>query len=304
MKNFIKNIITQTIITNMTIIYALLYSCMIPTISYVAKPLFDQSPITLGIHPFFDGTFIDAARMEQVERFKHTVKQLLLGKKQPDGSFKGYFLFNDSYHNIESLKEIEATITSIADNEIMKQLLEKIKNDFIKISNYYKNSTPGVKAFTTGLIKESCEKRNRLDSSLLTWAKTTPENEDAVFKQEITSFKKFSIFLIDLHNFFNDLTHTCPKAHALFILEQKKLFAIKKLLPTVIQELKNSDLQQTHNNSSNNSSNNNDQIPFNQKSFFNNIKKNNILSIIALENITTETVLKLCLEFLNNESAS
>jgi|GEM_PF-2835687 len=300
MKSFIKNIqahdikkyFTRTDMHKTTSIFIfILYLCIIPTLSYT--PLFyafsligDQAPITLGIHPFFDGTFIDAARIEQVERFKHTLKQMLFGKKQSDGSFKGCFLFNNAYHNIKSLKTIETTITSIAESEALKELLEKIKNDFIKISNYYKNSTPGVKAFTTGLIKESCEKRNRLDSSLLTWAKTTPENEDNIFKQEITSFRKFYTFLIDLHNFFNDLTHTCPKAHALFIQEQKKLFAIKKLLPTIIQKLKN----------------NNNQIPFNQKLFFNTIKKNNILSTITLESITEKMILELCLEFLNNES--
>ena len=63
----------------------------------------------------------------------------------------------------------------------------------------------GAKNIMVVLIQEDCQKRNRLDSLLLDWAKTKEGQESTMFEHQITSFGHYYYFLTDLVNFLLDL---------------------------------------------------------------------------------------------------
>lgn len=193
-----------------------------------------------------DGSFINADRIEEIKRFQFKILNLLLGDLQPDGTRIGHYLFQGIPHTVQTLQEQEellkksTTPHSLLDKAKateLDELLEKGKIDFMHISDEFRNSARGSKTFTVQLIEESCQKRGRTNSILLTWAHTTLEQEHAVFKKEVTNFEKLDTFLADLFNFLTDLQNSCPKARNLYSKRVEKYKAIKKLLPQEIKKI-------------------------------------------------------------------
>lgn len=94
-----------------------------------------------------------------------------------------------------------------------KALEEAIKDFDRKVAPFMEDAR-GAKAQLFALIQESCKKRNRLDSFLLTWADAEEGHETSAMQTQITSFKSLSVFCQDLIMFLKDMINSCPKAVA------------------------------------------------------------------------------------------
>ena len=90
--------------------------------------------------------------------------------------------------------------------------LEFAKHDFIKTTEPFIKGIEPAKKLLLSLIDEFCQRRNRLDSVILSWTHAQSGSEAKVFNHEIQNFAKFDIFLSDLTLFLKDLIHSCPKA--------------------------------------------------------------------------------------------
>lgn len=131
----------------------------------------------------------------------------------------GNYTYNNQKYSIHQLGELESAL----DNpKILKLQLAQAKHDFIEITQAFVKDIRTAKKLILSLMVEFCERRNRPDSLILSWAKTNGGNEEHVFDQVITSFKVYDIFLSDLTLFLKDLINSCPKARQQYQEWQKK----------------------------------------------------------------------------------
>jgi hypothetical protein len=86
------------------------------------------------------------------------------------------------------------------------------KNDFIETTKHFMKGIEPAKKLLLSLMDEFCERRNRLDSVILTWTHAKNGNEAEVFDHAIKNFADFDLFLQDLTFFLKDLINSCPKA--------------------------------------------------------------------------------------------
>lgn len=190
-----------------------------------------------------DGSLINADKIEFISKFRRTLLTFILGDQLPNGQRKGRYFFNGAFHSIESLARIEQEIKSVSNEKeraarllALEEVLTHAKADFIVQSSEFIESGRGSKNIMIVLIQEDCQKRNRLDSLLLEWAKTKEGQESTMFERQITTFDDYYHFLADLVNFLLDLTHSCHKAHAQFKDRVAKWSAVKEILPLVFKK--------------------------------------------------------------------
>jgi hypothetical protein len=189
-----------------------------------------------------DGSLINADKIEFISKFRRTLLAFILGDQLPNGQRKGKYFFNGAFHSIESLARIEeelkgsTTPKDSAAQLALQELLTYAKADFIVKSSEFIESGRGSKNIMIVLIQEDCQKRNRLDSLLLEWAKTKEGQESTMFEHQINNFGDYYHFLADLVNFLLDLVHSCPKGHAQFKDRVTKWSAVKEILPTVLKK--------------------------------------------------------------------
>ncbi len=189
-----------------------------------------------------DGTFLNADKIEFIRKFRRTLLTFIFGDQLSNNQRKGKYFFCGKWHGVESLARIEqelATSTRKEDVEkrlAIEELLTHAKADFIVQSSEFIESGRGAKNIMVVLIQEDCQKRNRLDSLLLDWAKTKEGQESTMFERQITSFGHYYYFLTDLVNFLLDLVHSCPKAEKQFKDRVAKWSAVKAILPTVLKK--------------------------------------------------------------------
>lgn len=189
-----------------------------------------------------DGTFINADKIEFIRKFRRKLLDFILGELLTNGQRKGKYCFNGKLCSIEVLARIEQEIQDSEKEEDIKlkfalqELLTHAKADFIVQSNEFIESGRGSKGIMVILIQEDCQKRNRLDSQLLEWAKTKEGQESTMFEKQITSFGLYYHFLKDLVNFLLDLIHSCPKAEAQFKDRVAKWSLVKEMLPLVLKK--------------------------------------------------------------------
>ena len=180
---------------------------------------------------FADGKFFIADTIEMLRKFQRRVMEILSGIQQ-GAKRVGKYTYNGKQYGSRDLARIEH---EQGINTELHKLLQQIKTDFLVISKEFEEAVRGSKQMMIVLIEESCTKRNRLDSLLLTWSQTDEEHEAALFNREVTSLQKFDQFSIDLLNFFSDLIYSCPKAQQLF---KDRLTKWKKF-KTVLDAIKN-----------------------------------------------------------------
>jgi hypothetical protein len=234
-----------------------------------------------------DGSLINADKIEFISKFRRTLLAFIFGDQLPNGQRKGKYFFNGAFHSIESLARIEEEVTGstaakdIATQLALQELLTYAKADFIVKSSEFIESGRGSKNIMIVLIQEDCQKRNRLDSLLLEWAKTKEGQESTMFERQITNFGDYYHFLADLVNFLLDLTHSCPKAHAQFKERVAKWSVVKEILPMV--------LKKAHVKS--------DQI--NEIEFLKYLKER-YLDRIAVNEITPQTIAPLLTEYIKH----
>lgn len=80
----------------------------------------------------------------------------------------------------------------------------------------------GFRSIVLTLIKDSCEKRNRMNSFLLTWGKCPEGKEYESIKTNLKTFKDLQTFVGHLIHFLGDLIHSCPKGYAQYLELIKK----------------------------------------------------------------------------------
>lgn len=131
-----------------------------------------------------------------------------LGVKK-DGHRAGSYAFKDKFYSIDELVHIEGNYVGDAELNV---LLSQSKKDFEDLVGQFIGQAKGTKAFLVTLIEESCYRRNRKNSILLTWASSAEEHETVIFHTEVQSFRGLAEFCQDLENFLEDLMYSCPKA--------------------------------------------------------------------------------------------
>lgn len=172
-----------------------------------------------------------------VYKIARDVQAMHLGRRTQQGRI-GMYMFEGQPHSIKSLavieKEVNATLKASKNNDraiaekrkaSLNVLLKTMKQEFNKIVGPFLGQARGAKEPMFLLISESCTKRNRPKSLLLTWAHST-EDEMVTFDKSVTSFALFEDFCGDLVDFLGDLVHSCPKARAQF--EQLKEEYLRK----------------------------------------------------------------------------
>lgn len=189
-----------------------------------------------------DGTMINADKIEFIRKFSRTLRSLLLGDQLANGQRKGKYFFDGKWHSIESLARIEHELMAsnrAEDNEkrlALEELLTHAKADFIVQSTEFIESGRGAKSIMVVLIQEDCQKRNRLDSPLLDWAKTKEGQESTMFDHQVINFGLYYHFLTDLVTFLSDLIYSCPKAEMQFKDRVAKWSAVKNIWPMVLKK--------------------------------------------------------------------
>lgn len=189
-----------------------------------------------------DGTFINADKIEYTRKYSRKMLDFMLGEMQPTGQRKGKYFLQGKFYSIKDLARIEQEISGSMlkkDVEIkaaLQEILTRAKADFVVHSNEFIENGRGSKNIMIVLIQECCQKRNRLDSFLLEWAKTKEGQESTMFERQIKSFTDYHHFLVDLVNFLLDLSHSCPKAEAQFKDRVAKWSTIKEMLPLVLKK--------------------------------------------------------------------
>lgn len=196
-----------------------------------------------------DGNFINADSLEIMRSFQRMLMNILLGEKK-DGKRAGSYNCNNKKMCVFELAQYEAQLEEqkntytpevyATKTHELSNALRIAKKDFLDRAQEFQKAVGGSKDNLVLLVEESCQKRNRQDSILMTWATTKAANEAQLFEQRITSARSFKTFLLDLFHFLGDLVHSCPKAHAQLQHRMKKFDKIKDILPEVFQSLNHS----------------------------------------------------------------
>jgi hypothetical protein len=119
------------------------------------------------------------------------------------------YTFKDQKSSITQLAGIESNY--VGDPELIA-LLAEAKNNFERMVAQFIDQAKGVQKLLEKLIEESCYRRNRKNSILLTWASCREGHETVIFHTEVQSFKALVEFCHDLENYLVDLMYSCPKA--------------------------------------------------------------------------------------------
>lgn len=156
----------------------------------------------------------------------------LVDKKKPNER-KANHNFQGKVYTLKELVKVEQTheekYRQLKDRNVtqyeaelkpVKEVLAKLKEEFVAITNPFLGDARGTHQQMMELIKEFCQKRKRPDSVLLTWNKAG--NEQDSFRTHVTSLKLLDTFCSDLTLFLQDLIRSCPKSFALFKEWEKK----------------------------------------------------------------------------------
>lgn len=98
----------------------------------------------------------------------------------------------------------------------LKETLETIKKDIMKITEPFLAQARTAKQFLLPLMVEWSEKAGRPMSPLLRWHEENNGTEKDMFKRDANSFKRVSIFCVDLVDFNESIIFSCPRAYKQF----------------------------------------------------------------------------------------
>lgn len=177
---------------------------------------------------------IDGESIHMMIKYNHDLEKLLKGERLRDGSYRGRYSYKGQTVSIEDLAVIEAKEGS---NPQLKKLLAQMRSDFEKISAQFIDAVKNFKSTVESLIKESCQKRGRLegDTVLLEWAKPGNKDEQKIFEEHIKTIQVFRSFMVDITNFLNDFIASCPKARAQYEEQKQEYIAKFKLAQAIIK---------------------------------------------------------------------
>jgi len=183
-----------------------------------------------------------------VLQVRKEVRGILYGQSMANGERQGLYVLDGKHYSVISLARLEYQYDFeyyFAKNELiknrsdygeadwqaqmenvetlyktrkaaLKKVLEKAKDEFLKITNSYVESARGVKEQTYYLIKESCDKRGRDDCIILQWGEAEEGKEGEILKNQVVTFKHFTQFCYDLANFLEDMARSCKEGQKQF----------------------------------------------------------------------------------------
>ena len=188
-----------------------------------------------------DGRFIKVDDIELVHWFRTQVALIQIGHRNQSGQIVGRYEWRGARYGAQDLcrkeEELEAARTTMVPGEYqqqwseLQQLMCRAKDDFLEVSKRVRGATRGRKEITAKLIEESCRRRGRLSSLLMTWARASSAEEDYVVERHVTTFGQLEQFCIDLFNFLSDFVHSCPRASKKFHERQDKWKKVCGLMP-------------------------------------------------------------------------
>lgn len=157
-----------------------------------------------------DGIMINGDRFATMLKVRNKLRAILTGdvEKQAEDCIVIY-TFKGQKYSISDLAALESNY--VGDPELVA-LLAEAKNNFERMVTQFIDQAKGVKELLEKLIEESCYRRNRANSILLTWAGCRDGHETVIFHTEVQSFKALTEFCHDLENYLMDLMYSCPKA--------------------------------------------------------------------------------------------
>lgn len=161
-----------------------------------------------------DGMFMDGPTIAMVRRYQMDSKTILFGKRQQDESRQGTYFFNGAYYSVVQLCELEEN--SLISKRETARLLGEMVDDFETISKQFQDIARSVKPIMAELIFESCRLRKRHDSLITRWAAPNAKDERALLNEHVKKIQDFEAFIVDLHNFLDDLLRSCPKGMKLY----------------------------------------------------------------------------------------
>ncbi len=161
-----------------------------------------------------DGMFMDGPTIALVKRYQLDSKSILFGKRQKDGTREGTYIFNGTNYSAVQLCELEEQ--NIISKKETERLLGEMKDDFEKISAPFQTIVRSVKPIMVELIFESCRLRKRNDSLIIRWAAPNAKDERELLNEHVKTINDFEAFIVDLHNFLDDLLKSCPKGMKLY----------------------------------------------------------------------------------------
>lgn len=182
-----------------------------------------------------DGSFVNGDNIALTKKYQSNILDIILGKKTREGRL-GSYEFEGKLYSAQELCKIEEQLgntISSTQKQQLKTTLRKMRDDFERISESFKELARASRDMIAELISESCKKRNRSENSLiLIWARSK-ENEYVLFDRHVTQVKDFVIFMTDLYNFLGDLVNSCPIAQRQFKERVEKFNKIRQLLPAL-----------------------------------------------------------------------
>ena len=171
---------------------------------------------------------IDGDTVAMIKQYQSQMRGILMGKLSANATRSGTYPYEGKQYSAQQLADLEEQLGS---NPRFRKLLKQMRNDFEQISEPFKKIVLNVKSIMAILIEESCHTRKRMDSLLLTWAKTDQHDEYALFDANVKNSRDFAIFITDLYNFLGDLIESCPKARNQFNERVEKYKKVKTLMP-------------------------------------------------------------------------
>lgn len=162
------------------------------------KPLKIESPI---INIINGTSFIN---IENIINFRLKIREFNWGVQKKLCTYKG------NEYCVHELAQLEDSDTDIAS---LKAALADTILLFEKISDPYLKDAQAGRHFTVKIIGKWMEQRDRPTSHLGEWSRTSPAEERALFRKEMTTFKKIDEFCNDLTLFLLDLIYSCDKSY-------------------------------------------------------------------------------------------
>ena len=157
--------------------------------------MFADNRVTLEspIIKIADGSVINADKVEFIRKYRNQLLKFILGELLPNNQRRGKYNLFGKWYSIEDLARIEREVSnSTAEKDIkiklaLEEILTLAKADFVVYSKEFIESGRGSKNIMTVLIQEDCQKRDRMNSHLLEWAKTK-EGQGGILKRSERSY--------------------------------------------------------------------------------------------------------------------
>ena len=150
-----------------------------------------------------------------IQHIGAAIKKLQVGTKDPQEEKNvGNYTYNNKKYTLLELVELEKTGSKEEVDFLRKALVEKVRNSISAITEPFMKNANDIKEYMVQLIDDSCTKRDRRDSELLSWAQQKKGSELLYFQEHLNTFSAINIFCNDLLTFLTDLVRSCPKAFA------------------------------------------------------------------------------------------